>query len=390
MSVTLLVASSDEQFREMVRDNLMNMAGAKIAAEYPEVSANLYIRVLQDLERHPEAALVIDLSADPEVALKALEKVKQAAPDLYAVASNFTADGDSVIAAVRSGASDFLSQPLRRVEFREAMSRLERAPRRSATAAASRLGKLYSFVGVKGGVGATTLAVNFAGILAQRKQQTVLIDLDWAVNDVIMQLGASPQYTLVEVGDNLSRMDQALFEGFVTRDPLGFFLVSPPETMDQRHFFTESMFREFSTFLVEKYESIVINAGRDLSDEVTMAALHSSSLVFLVLTQQFPAIRAAQRAIAHLMRGGFTQDQIKLVVNHYQKKPPANHATIDQIQQTLNQPVFYGIPSSPAMLAAVSKARPLVADRQSAPDVDKALRSFVDKVGGRTPVAQSA
>ena len=49
-----------------------------------------------------------------------------------------------------------------------------------------------------------------------------------------------------------------------------------------------------------------------------------------------------------------------------------------------------GVDSSPAMLAAVSKARPLVADRQAAPDVDKALRSFAEKVGGRTPVAQSA
>ena len=77
-----------------------------------------------------------------------------------------------------------------------------------------------------------------------------------------MQLGAAPQYTLQEVGENLARMDQALFEGFVTRDPLGFFLVGPPDALEQRGYFTEAMFREFATFLVEKYESIVIDAGR--------------------------------------------------------------------------------------------------------------------------------
>ena len=48
-------------------------------------------------------------------------------------------------------------------------------------------------------MGTTTLAVNFAAVLAQRKLSTVLIDLDWIGNDVAMQLGASPQYTLMEV-----------------------------------------------------------------------------------------------------------------------------------------------------------------------------------------------
>ena len=68
MPISLLVASSDEHFREMVRENLLNIANAKVLAEYPDVSANLYIRVLQDLERHPDAALVVDLAGDSETA----------------------------------------------------------------------------------------------------------------------------------------------------------------------------------------------------------------------------------------------------------------------------------------------------------------------------------
>ena len=104
------------------------------------------------------------------------------------------------------------------------------APR--ASAGESKLGKVYTFIGTKGGVGTTTLAVNFAAVLAQRKQSTVLIDLDWIGNDVAMQVGATPQYTLMEVAENLERMDQALFEGFVTRDPLGFFLVGPPDALE--------------------------------------------------------------------------------------------------------------------------------------------------------------
>ena len=383
MSFPLLLASADEQFRELVRDNLLNQPNARLVAEYTEVAANLYIRVLQDIERHPEAALILDLSAAPDEAHKILEKVRQAAPDVYIIAADYSADGEAVIAAVRAGANDYLVLPMRRTDFRDAMARLEKAPRR-ASSGVTRLGKVFTFLGAKGGVGTTALAVNFASVLAQRKAQTVLLDLDAIANDVCMQIGANPQYTLMEMGENLARMDQALFEGFVTRDPLGMFVVGPPDSLDHRGYFTDSMFRDFAAFLVEKYESIVIDAGRAISDETVLGALQASSTIFLVMTQEFPAIRNAQRYLAYLMRMGFNQDQIKVLVNYYQKRGTSNFATVEQIHQTLNQPVFYGIPHTTAMIASINKARPLVTDRQADPNFDKAFRSFVDKATGAT------
>ncbi len=380
-NTTLLVASSDEHFREMVRDNLINLPEAKIVAEYQEVAANLYIRVLQDLERHPHAGLIVDISSDPEGAIKAIEKVKQAAPDLFVMVSNFSADGETVIQCMRAGANEFLLQPLKRTEFRDAIGRLERAPRHT-TAGESKLGKIYTFIGTRGGVGTTTLAVNFASVLAQRKVSTVAIDLDWIGNDVAMQLGASPQYTLMEVGENLERLDQALFEGFVTRDPLGFFLVGPPDALEQHGHFSDHQLREFATFLVEKYDAIVIDGGRNISNDLVLAAAQVSAAVFLVIDQEFPSIRNAQRYISFLMRMGFNQDQIKVVVNRYTKKITSNQASLEQIQQTLNQAVFYGIPGSPAVLASINKGRPFVANREEAGDLDRVFRAFVDKATG--------
>ncbi|MGD0774973.1 MAG: P-loop NTPase [Candidatus Solibacter sp.] len=382
-NTTLLVASSDEHFRESVRDSLINLPEAKIVAEYQEVAANLYIRVLQDLERHPRAGLIVDISGDPEGSIKAIEKVKQAAPDLFVIVSNFSADGEMVIQCMRAGANEFLLQPLKRTEFRDAMGRLERAPR-LGTAGESKLGKIYTFIGTKGGVGTTTMAVNFASVLAQRKVSTVAIDLDWIGNDVAMQLGASPQYTLMEVGENLERLDQALFEGFVTRDPLGFFLVGPPDAMEQHGHFSDHQLREFATFLVEKYDAIVVDGGRNISNDLVLAAAQVSASVFLVIDQEFPSIRNAQRYIGFLMRMGFNQDQIRVVVNRYSKKITANQASLEQIQQTLNQAVFYGIPGSPAVIASINKGRPFVANREQAGDLDRVFRAFVDKAtGGR-------
>ncbi len=49
MALSLILASSDEHFRESIRDHLLNHPEARIINEYPEVSANLYVRVLQEL-----------------------------------------------------------------------------------------------------------------------------------------------------------------------------------------------------------------------------------------------------------------------------------------------------------------------------------------------------
>ena len=49
----------------------------------------------------------------------------------------------------------------------------------------------------------------------------------------------------------------------------------------------------------------------------------------------------------------------------------------------LNQPVFYGIPNSPAVIASINKARPFVASREQAGELDRVFRGFVDKATGR-------
>lgn len=391
MSFTLLIASADEQVRDLVRDSLANTPNARIVAEYPDVTPNLYIRVLQDVERHPDAALFLDISSDPVNGIKSLEKLKQAVPDLYVIVCDYSEDGESILLTIRSGANDYLTMPVKRSDLRDALTRLERTPRRTI-AGGSQLGRIYTFLGAKGGVGTTALAVNFATVLAQRKKQTVMLDVNWTANDVAMQLGAAPQYTLLEVGENLDRMDQSLFEGFVTRDPSGFLLVGPPDSLEQpRSLFSDSMLREFTTFLVEKYDGIVMDAGCDLSNDLTLAALQVSTTVFIVTTQEFPAIRNTQRYLSYLMRMGFTADQIKIVINKYQKKPSSQIASLEQVTQTLNQPVFYGIPDSAAMLASINRARPLVTDRQTFPDMDRVIRAFVDKATGvKKDLAQTA
>jgi Flp pilus assembly CpaE family ATPase len=225
-----------------------------------------------------------------------------------------------------------------------------------------------------------------AAILAQNQRNTVLIDLDFAANDCAMQIGAAPAHSFQEVGENLNRLDQSLFEGLLVRDNTGFLLLGPPEQLESRPDFSGSMFRNFANFLVEKYDNVVVDGGRWITDDLTLAALESSSTIFLVLTPHFPAIRNGLRYLASLARMGFTQDQVKLVLNMNSSKADPNLATVEQIQQTLNQKLFAKIPMSSAALPAVNKGRPIAASKTG--ETDRVLRAFVDKATGVKPAVK--
>ena len=381
-TISLLVASTDEHFREMVRENLLNMPNAKVVAEYPEVTLNLYIRVLQDLERQPEAALFVDLAGDPEASLKALEKVKQAAPDLYVIAANYAGDAETVIHAVRSGANDFILLPLRRTDFRDAIARLEHVPRRAVTGG-SRLGRVYTFLGAKGGVGTTTLAVNFAGVLAQRKQNTVLLDLDWTANDVAMQLGAARRSTRSGKSPRTSAAWTRRCSKASSRATRSASSSSARPTRSCPR--ATSSAPCFASFHVPRREVRQHRDRRRARHQQRTRPDGAAGLDHGLSGHHAGVPGHPQRAaLPRLARAlGFTVDQVKVLVNHYTKKPGQHYATLEQIQQTLNQPVFYGIPQSPAVLAAINRGRPFVEDRQAAGELDRVFRAFVDKATGR-------
>ena len=104
--------------------------------------------------------------------------------------------------AMRSGVSEFLSEPLQDAEIEAAMTRL----------AAKRVGKdtaqVFAFVGAKGGVGTTTLAVNIAATLGiAAPGRTILLDLHLMGGDAAVYLGLDPKFSIVDAYGTVSSND---------------------------------------------------------------------------------------------------------------------------------------------------------------------------------------
>ncbi len=82
----------------------------------------------------------------------------------------------------------------------------------------TRSGKLVIVLGVRGGVGATTVATNLAWYIAEIRQSGVLLlDLDLHAGDAALQLHAQPSHALREALDDPQRIDELFLErGVVT------------------------------------------------------------------------------------------------------------------------------------------------------------------------------
>jgi len=338
---------------------------------------NLSVRVLHYLNLNPQSAVLLDISDDIEQGLRALEQMEQASPGLYVIVSHNASSETFLLRSMRLGAADFLSQPLKRADFSEAMTRLEQHLQRIQRQG-RQVGRMYTFAGVKGGMGTTTAAINFAAICARQNLSTVLIDLDMDSGDAACFLGLRHQYSLVDVVENLEQLDQAMLEGFVTKDALGFYVLCAPQEVERAREITEQHLLEIGTFLIQHYDVIVVDGSRAL-DPLLMGCMELSETIFVLLTQEFPAVRNAQQYLGALARVGYGQDAVKLIVNRHEKRGSL-HVSMDQLQQTLGAAPFWGFPNRyEEAMKAVHEARPVVMRGNT--ELGKSYRDFAKKLG---------
>lgn len=377
MAIQLIVASPEPRFHDFVREQLARTPNAEIVSDYEDMGPNLPVRIVHDVNIYPHAAVLIDISADPEQGLRALEQIRQSAPTVYAILSAAQLSEDFLLRSMRMGGSDFLQQPLKRAEFSDAMTRLEEHLQRLHRQG-RQLGRMYTFVGVKGGVGTTTAAVNFAAMCARQNKSTVLVDLDMDSGDAACYLGLRHQYSLADVVENLDQLDQAMLDGIVARDPLGFSVLCAPEEIEKSQNIGEQHLREIGGFLIERFDVVIVDGSRAL-DPLLLSCLELSDSIFVMLTQEFPAVRNAQHYLSALARAGYGHEAVKLIVNRHEKRGTL-HVSIPQLQQTLGASPFWALPNKyEEAMQAIHEARPVVIRGNT--ELGRAYREFGKKVG---------
>src|SRR5262249_12908958 len=126
-----------------------------------------------------------------------------------------------MLEAMRAGVTEFVTEPITQGDLKAAVDRV--ASKRPA----SEPGQVFAFVGGKGGIGTTTLAVNVATTLARRDaSSTLLIDLHVTYGDAALFVGAEPRFSVADALENVHRIDEAFLRSLVGRTKFGLDLLA--------------------------------------------------------------------------------------------------------------------------------------------------------------------
>ncbi|MED0677621.1 AAA family ATPase [Aneurinibacillus thermoaerophilus] len=203
-------------------------------------------------------------------------------------------------------------------------------PKEEISVTKTRQRKLQSFKQVivsvyspKGGVGKTTLSMNFAAMCAEHPmvESVCLIDADRQYGNVMHTLGIKSKANLADFCRNINSLSswEEIKQNLYRQSDKFYILPNPPspiESLDVRG----SEFASNLSVLKEYFDVIIVDMAPQL-DEVSNAALKHSDIIFLVTTTDSPTNQSVKSFIKDYEKIlKLDSSKLHLVVNRVLKK----------------------------------------------------------------------
>jgi len=285
---------------------------------------------------------------------------------------------DATRLAIRSGARDFLPEPVDRADLVASVQQVCAELRAQAT---QRRGVIHALVGAAGGVGSSFIAANIAHMLAAHaRRRTALVDLDLNFATTAHHLNLASQRGLLEALEEVASLDQDALAGFGSRHASGLQLYcsTAQHAVPSNDVRTDRL-SAFITLLGGLYQDVVIDVPHAI-DNLTANAFGIAAEIYIVLQQSTLHVRNATRLI-RILRDELAvpQHRLRILVNRYSKNALLQ---LDDISRALGLEITATIPSHYQRALESSDAGvPLYeADRSAA--ITASLLEIVTKMTG--------
>ncbi|MGI5862203.1 MAG: AAA family ATPase [Myxococcales bacterium] len=302
---------------------LTGLEHVTVARAAPELRA-----LAEALGRHQPRTAVIGVpgAKGGELAMRLIAQAAQGGVRVIAYGSS--KDAELILRAMRAGAQDF-AVPGEERSIAEAIQS-SAAPEARAPA-----GRVTTVFPAKGGIGATALATHLAAALASRGERVCLVDLDPAFGGVLSALEVKGGYAIPEVLANLHRLDRELLDTSLARHSSGAYLLGYGDRIEEAERVRPQDVATLIDFLKRHYDQLILDGVRGFGEHA-LVALDVSDLVLLVVTQEVPAARNAQRTVELFRRLGYPDEKVRPVVNRFHKSWKINAAILGE---TIGLPV---------------------------------------------------
>jgi pilus assembly protein CpaE len=222
------------------------------------------------------------------------------------------------VRGLRAGADDYLVKPFHQAELlarmRGLLSRFDAASG-VATRGRPPLGKMIAFYGAKGGVGATTIAINSAIALhANLDRKVALVDavLQFGDHRVFLDLGNDRKSVTDLMA--VAQADVDLLKSVVVKHDSGVDLLLAPTSPEEADLITPDRFAGILTMLRSMYDYVIVDVDKRLGD-LTLSILDHADEVHIVMTADLSCLKNVRLVLEALRKVGFDPKRLKLVLN---------------------------------------------------------------------------
>src|SRR5438874_26491 len=255
----IAIVDPSEVTREPLRNLLLGIESVWIDAESPRYE--FFLDVIQ--QSNPDLSIVA-LDSDQQKALQLISQLTQAYPKMPVLAISGRGDGQTILQALRSGAKEFLTQP---VVLEDMLKVLQRLGGETAGGGGGGVqGQVIAVLGTRGGVGCTSLAVNLGCTLAEDKQNSVaLLDLDLALGDADVALDLIPTHTLADVAQNVARIDLQFLKRSLRQHATGLALLPHPVRIEELGLIHEEHLQRAINLLRASYTHLILDLSKSFT-----------------------------------------------------------------------------------------------------------------------------
>ena len=253
---------------------------------------------------HPPAIIIVDVDGAQDPATMVGQLVKVCAERSHVLVIGSANDIMFYRGMVQAGAADYLVKPLSSVAMRDAVVPLLAAKAGSDKGERKKSGLVTVLIGVRGGVGLTTMATNTAWVLAHEiGQRTALLDLDLQFGNSDLALDLEPGRGLREVLTSPERMDSLLINSSMAKESDSLSVFCCEESLEEVIDFDTSGPMSLVKELRSDYDCILVDMPRYMVPRHRRFIVSADRIV-LMTDMTLAGIRDTQRIMAAIANLG--------------------------------------------------------------------------------------
>ncbi len=306
--------------------------------------------------------VLLDLSRDPDPFFAFGAQLRRLRPTVRLIACSAVSPPNPqlLLEAMRCGVQDFLAKPVNPEKLREIMARFLQESQPAERRAAD---KLVVVMGSKGGVGATTVAVNLGVQLSTyARKRVVLLDFARPLGNVHLLLDLHPHFGIRDAVENLDRLDSHFFCGLLTRHKTKLEILGGASQPEEWQSIPVGPLERVVNVAQGNFDMVLLDLGSQFSSEWS-GVLQMARMILVVAEANVPSLWTLERRLLAMTGFGVESDRIRIIINRWHR---GDDEALKSVEKDIRRPIFACLPNDFRKASdAVNLGMPLMANHNN-------------------------